>query len=296
MNIRVLLAFAAIVSVVALCAAPASATPVTLVNPLFQDPTPTTTWTGDPAPWDSVPDGQSTTYPTGWQPVNGTNAGDNLLEYNPTSADFTSAAGDNGKLPSPLGVVKQTYGAGSALLTQTNTLYGVGQAPTLGSQALYNTSTFDNDCAILSDTAWTTITLQANKTYTLTVAIGQALDSVSGYPYYGGFGLVVADSGPGYSGSMITTEVHNSGQDVPDAGTFYDYAASFNSNDYITGKKGAPKAGDKLRIGLNLGTNAYVTDIRLDVSTPAPTPEPSTLVLLASGLVGLLAYAWRKRK
>jgi len=25
-------------------------------------------------------------------------------------------------------------------------------------------------------------------------------------------------------------------------------------------------------------------------------PEPSTLVLLAAGLLGLLAYAWRKRK
>ena len=30
--------------------------------------------------------------------------------------------------------------------------------------------------------------------------------------------------------------------------------------------------------------------------TPTVTPEPSTLLLAASGLVGLLAYAWRKRK
>jgi hypothetical protein len=30
--------------------------------------------------------------------------------------------------------------------------------------------------------------------------------------------------------------------------------------------------------------------------TPAPIPEPSTLVLLAAGLFGLLCYAWRKRK
>ena len=27
-----------------------------------------------------------------------------------------------------------------------------------------------------------------------------------------------------------------------------------------------------------------------------PTPEPSTLVLLTVGLIGLLAYAWRKRR
>jgi hypothetical protein len=32
------------------------------------------------------------------------------------------------------------------------------------------------------------------------------------------------------------------------------------------------------------------------VSTTATAPEPSTLVLLASGLIGLAAYAWRKRK
>jgi hypothetical protein len=28
----------------------------------------------------------------------------------------------------------------------------------------------------------------------------------------------------------------------------------------------------------------------------SPVPEPSTLLLLASGAIGLLAYAWRKRK
>jgi hypothetical protein len=28
----------------------------------------------------------------------------------------------------------------------------------------------------------------------------------------------------------------------------------------------------------------------------APTPEPSTLALMAMGLAGLVAYAWRKRR
>ena len=31
-------------------------------------------------------------------------------------------------------------------------------------------------------------------------------------------------------------------------------------------------------------------------SAAAATPEPSTSLLLAGGLFGLLAYAWRKRK
>jgi hypothetical protein len=37
------------------------------------------------------------------------------------------------------------------------------------------------------------------------------------------------------------------------------------------------------------GTTSYLL-------TPVPTPEPSTLLLCATGLLGLLAYAWRKHK
>ena len=32
------------------------------------------------------------------------------------------------------------------------------------------------------------------------------------------------------------------------------------------------------------------------IMTAVATPEPSTLLLAATGLLGLLAYAWRKRK
>ena len=57
----------------------------------------------------------------------------------------------------------------------------------------------------------------------------------------------------------------------------------------------------------NCFTNAWygiiqVPSIPGDIDTPAiimtaaPTPEPSTLLLAGTGLVGLLAYAWRKRK
>jgi hypothetical protein len=34
----------------------------------------------------------------------------------------------------------------------------------------------------------------------------------------------------------------------------------------------------------------------VSMGTAVATPEPGTVTLLATGLFGLLAYAWRKRK
>jgi hypothetical protein len=50
-------------------------------------------------------------------------------------------------------------------------------------------------------------------------------------------------------------------------------------------------AGHIVGVGITSGgaDDAYLL-------TPIATPEPSTLLLAASGLLGLLAYAWRKRK
>ena len=45
----------------------------------------------------------------------------------------------------------------------------------------------------------------------------------------------------------------------------------------------------------NAGTNGNAGFYALAVSA-APVPEPGTCVLIATGLIGLACYAWRKRK
>ena len=50
-------------------------------------------------------------------------------------------------------------------------------------------------------------------------------------------------------------------------------------------------------VGVDGGSSMKSTVDNLSVSTlSAAIPEPSTMALLATGLIGLLAYAWRKRK
>ncbi len=293
--LKVLLAIVVLNALV--CAGTAWAKGVALINPLFEDPNavgplsachpgqyPYPTWQGVqdgvvvPAPYDSVPQGQMTNYPSGWKAVNGTDYADNIVEYNPNSTDF---AGVNGvsPLPSPLGIVSERVaGPSQAISNVTNTLYGGAlKAPTLGSQACYNASgPLDNDIAVVADcqgsngVAQTGIILQPNKQYTETISVGQGLintDTSGGTtaPYFAGFSMEIADLTG--STNLVNAEYHGTGQDVPNPGTFYDYAVTFNGNDFITGKRGGAKAGDVLEIGFVIGTGTYVTDVRMDVST-----------------------------
>jgi hypothetical protein len=46
----------------------------------------------------------------------------------------------------------------------------------------------------------------------------------------------------------------------------------------------------------NAATNAYADYDNVKVTLIAGVPEPTSIVLLVSGLAGLVAYAWRKRK
>lgn len=57
--------------------------------------------------------------------------------------------------------------------------------------------------------------------------------------------------------------------------------------------------GDTLRLML-LGTPGSANQVRTGIDaitvTTSPIPEPGTLILLMTGIAGLLAYAWRKQK
>jgi hypothetical protein len=43
-----------------------------------------------------------------------------------------------------------------------------------------------------------------------------------------------------------------------------------------------------------LGAGAWADNVRFTISEAVP--EPSTLVLLTTGMLGLLAYAWRRQR
>ena len=283
MRTRMLFIFAAVGVIALFFAGAASADPVALVNGDCSNP--------------ALQDGQlgpSTT--PGWQVVYGSDPanGKNIVVYNPTSNDFPGADG-NGNLPSPLGIVQTTVGGmtdqGQTITTGvTNTLYGGAlPAPTLGSQALFNTSTVDNDICFLTNTrTQPPILLEPSTTYTWTFSIGQGL--VNPLPYFTGFSTEVTTE----DGALFNVEYHNTGQDQPNPGTFYDYSIVFQGDDWLYTSKNGPDPDTPLRLGIILGAGAYVTDMRLDITTN--TPEPSTLVLLVSGLIGLLCCGWRRRK
>jgi hypothetical protein len=73
--------------------------------------------------------------------------------------------------------------------------------------------------------------------------------------------------------------------------TFGDISLSINSNDYIG--QGDIAAGDNMTIGLVLGGGVCFDNVRL---TATDVPEPSTLLLLAAGVLGLLLYARQRRR
>lgn len=81
-----------------------------------------------------------------------------------------------------------------------------------------------------------------------------------------------------WSGGMILWNSYQSGNDNPYSG----------GGSYWSGANGVPDNN-------NLSTRTYDRVFHLDL-TAVSLPEPTTLLMLATGLIGLLAYAWRKRR
>ena len=83
----------------------------------------------------------------------------------------------------------------------------------------------------------------------------------------------------------------------PLAGFSVDDATPLSSGDFLNAIAGWT-GGDTLNAlaGRTVALRFVMDDATVYGFHFEPVPEPSTIVLLATGLIGLLVYAWRKRK
>jgi hypothetical protein len=148
------------------------------------------------------------------------------------------------------------------------------QAPPDGGKQALAFGAGNNLCQVL------TATLAANTKYTLT------MDAGAGLPW--AFGN--ADFTLGYGNYSVVTDLApaTSSEVAPAQGYWSPWQKTF-----VTGAN-PDGLGQTLRIDVGGGgTFAFVDNIRLDA---APVPEPATLTIVCTGLIGLLCYAWRKRR
>jgi hypothetical protein len=150
--------------------------------------------------------------------------------------------------------------------------------------------------SLSGDSLWTaqllTTTYEAGKTYDLTMACGRNYTPVGSTVYVE---LGYKDE----SGNLqsIGGAAHNAfSEDTLPLGTLPASAALVDK--VATVAVGASDAWAGKQILIRFGFDGPSGDNRLVVDNVrcGMTPEPSGIVLLALGLAGLLAYAWRKRR
>lgn len=145
----------------------------------------------------------------------------------------------------------------------------------------------------------------ANTKYTLTVQVARnssATCNYAGYEIglatYDQFfaGVADTDTNVALQGDSTWESVKTTGASAASNGSWTQVSLSFT-----TPAAGGAVGKDIVVViasgakesGLNGGYATLFDAVKLDAS---PIPEPGTCLLLTSGIVGLLAYAWRKRR
>ena len=126
--------------------------------------------------------------------------------------------------------------------------------------------------------------VQLDPTNTLEVAVGKRSD----VPIFPGYMIILGAGNPSVSGSFVTLAWDNTAS--PAAGAFADSTVTY------TALAGDPSLG--LTLGIQLysysGGQVNFDNVRLTTESSSVAPEPTTLFLLGSGLIGLAGLGRKK--